>query len=153
MPDRERQESPPLDKRAGGGYHSPAWGPPEARRTPGETPPRSEGLMSSIPETNDTRFEAEVLKSDGPVLVDFGAEWCHPCRQLEPIVEELAREWDGQVKVLRLDIDANLDTTMRFGVMGVPTLILFKGGEAVDRLTGFMPKQRILDRFAPHLDA
>ena len=107
--------------------------------------------MANLPELNDDNFEAEVLGSELPVLVDFGAEWCHPCKQLDPIVEELATEWDGQVKVMKLDIDVNVNTTMRFGVMGVPTLILFVRGEPVERLTGFMPKKKILAKLEPHV--
>jgi thioredoxin 1 len=107
--------------------------------------------VAGIPETTDAGFQAEVLEAEIPVLVDFGAEWCLPCRQLDPIVEELAEEWQGMVKVVHLDIDANLETTMRFGVMGVPTLLLFIQGEPVERLNGYMPKRRILEKLGPHL--
>ncbi len=108
--------------------------------------------MANLPELSDASFDAEVLQAEGPVLVDFGAEWCHPCRQLDPIVEELAREWAGKVKVFHLDIDANVDTTMKFGVMGVPTLILFVDGQPRERLTGYVPKKRIVKQLAPHLN-
>jgi thioredoxin 1 len=108
--------------------------------------------MANLPEVVDATFEAEVKQAKGPVLVDFGAEWCHPCRQLDPIVEELAQEWDDKVKVLALDIDANPATTMSLGIMGVPTLILFKDGEPVARLTGYHPKKRILREFDSYLD-
>ena len=107
--------------------------------------------MVFITSVGDDTFTAEVLKADQPVLVDFGAEWCHPCKQLDAIVEELAEEWDGQVKVCKLDIDANLNTTMSLGIMGVPTLILFIEGEPVERLIGFVPKNRIIDKLSPHL--
>lgn len=107
--------------------------------------------MAGIPETTDASFQAEVLEAELPVLVDFGAEWCRPCRQLDPIVEELASEWQGKVKVVHLDIDANLETTMRFGVMGVPTLLLFVQGLPVERLNGYNPKRRILEKLNPHL--
>jgi thioredoxin 1 len=107
--------------------------------------------MADVSEVSDDTFEAQVLQSDLPVLVDFGAEWCHPCRQLDPIVEELAQEWQGRVKVVKLDIDGNVDTTMRYGVMGVPTLILFIGGEDKERLVGYQPKKRILAKFEPHV--
>ena len=107
--------------------------------------------MVFITSVGDDTFTAEVLKADQPVLVDFGAEWCHPCKQLDAIVEELAEEWDGQVKVCKLDVDANLNTTMSLGIMGVPTLILFIDGEAVERLIGFVPKNRIIDKLSPHL--
>lgn len=107
--------------------------------------------MAKLPELTDDTFEAEVLQSDLPVVVDFGAEWCHPCKQLDPIVEELAGEWDGKAKVFRIDADENVDTTMRFGVMGLPSLILFKGGEPRERLQGFQSKSRILKEFGPHI--
>ncbi|MEJ2550251.1 MAG: thioredoxin [Anaerolineales bacterium] len=109
--------------------------------------------MANLPQITDENFDAEVLESDIPVLVDFGAAWCHPCKQLDPIVDELAQEWNGKVKVVKLDIDANVDTTMRFGVMGVPTLLLFVKGEPVGRLTGFMPKNRILSKLEEHIPA
>ena len=107
--------------------------------------------MAAIGELSDADFEVEVLRSKVPVLVDFGAEWCQPCKQLDPIVEELAAEWGGAVKVLKLDVDANVENTMKFGVLGVPTLILFVDGKPVERLTGFMPKKRISERLTPHL--
>jgi thioredoxin 1 len=104
-----------------------------------------------ITEVTDSSFDSEVLHSDLPVLVDFGAEWCHPCKQLDPIVEQLAEEWRGRVKVTKLDIDSNVQTTVQYGVMGVPTLILFVQGQPKERLSGFQPKARIIERLAPHL--
>ena len=102
---------------------------------------------------NDATFTAEVLEADTPVLVDFTAEWCGPCRQLAPIVDQLASEYAGRMSVGRLDIDANVEITTRYGVMGVPTLILFKGGRPVERWMGFVPKQRIVDKLKKHLSA
>ena len=96
--------------------------------------------MSSLPKVSDASFDQEVLKSDLPVLVDFSAEWCGPCKSLAPIVESLAEEYDGRVKFVQLDIDENRQTPSSFGIMAVPTLILFKGGEVVDKVTGFKPK-------------
>ncbi|MEN8152188.1 MAG: thioredoxin [Planctomycetota bacterium] len=96
--------------------------------------------MSSLPEVTDSTFEAEVLKSDLPVLVDFSAEWCGPCKSLAPIVEELAGEYEGRVKFLTLNIDNSRQTPSAFGIMAVPTLILFKNGEVADKVTGFKPK-------------
>ena len=107
--------------------------------------------MATITDVTDATFEPEVVEEGGVVLVDFGAEWCHPCKQLDPVVEELADEWDGRVRVMKLDIDNNVDSTMKYQVMGVPTLILFKDGEPVERLTGFMPKKKIIDKLTPHL--
>jgi thioredoxin 1 len=107
--------------------------------------------MSSLPATSDATFDVDVLRAGLPVLVDFGAEWCHPCKQLEPIVEELAAAWDGKVRVVTLDIDQNLATTMKYGVMGVPTLILFIDGQAKERVSGYQPKRKILEKLGPLL--
>ena len=107
--------------------------------------------MAAISTTSDAAFEADVLNADLPVLVDFGAEWCHPCKQLDPIVEELAAEWQGKVRVVKLDIDQNVSTTMKYGVMGVPTLMLFVGGQVKERLSGYQPKRKILDKLEPSL--
>jgi thioredoxin 1 len=107
--------------------------------------------MSNLIEINDETFENEVLQADTPVLVDFGAVWCGPCKMLDPVVEELAADWDGQVKVVKLDVDHNPDTAMSYQVMGVPTLMLFNGGEVKERLTGYMPKNKIINKLAPHL--
>ena len=109
--------------------------------------------MSPLPEVTDASFEGEVLRTGGPVLVDFGAEWCHPCRKLDPLIEELAGEWGPRVKVVHVDADRNVDTTMRFQVMGLPTLILFVGGQPVARLQGFQPKKRVAETVAAHLGA
>lgn len=107
--------------------------------------------MAEIKHIDDASFESEVLKTGETVLVDFGAQWCHPCKQLDPIVDAIAADLSGKLKVVKLDIDENINSTMKWGVMGVPTLILFKDGEPVERLTGFMPKDRILDKLSPHL--
>ena len=109
--------------------------------------------MANVAEVSDATFEKQVLKSDLPVMVDFGAEWCHPCRELDLIIEELAGEWQGKVRFVKLDIDVNVNTTMRYGVMGVPTLILFVGGVDKERLVGFQPKKRIQSKFEPFLTA
>lgn len=107
--------------------------------------------MANLPIVTDETFKQKVLNSNGPVLLDFGAEWCHPCKQLDPVVEELAQAWDGHVKVFALDIDSNMTTTMQMGVMSVPTLILFLEGMPVVRITGYQPKERILQKLEPHL--
>lgn len=85
-------------------------------------------------------FEGEVLKSDLPVLVDFWAEWCGPCRMVAPIVEELAGEYAGRVKVAKVDVDDNQRLAMRYNIMSIPTLGVFRGGEMIERIVGYMPK-------------
>jgi thioredoxin 1 len=88
----------------------------------------------------DTTFKQEVLDSNVPVLVDFWAAWCSPCKMIAPIVEALAEEYDGQVKVAKLDVDANPITPGMFGIMSIPTLMLFRGGKAEERIVGYQPK-------------
>lgn len=107
--------------------------------------------MAKIAEVTDAHFDREVLQAAGPVLVDFGAEWCHPCRKLDPLIEELAGEWGTRVKVVHVDADANVATTMRYEVMGLPTLILFVAGQAVARLQGFQPKKRVAEAVEAYL--
>jgi thioredoxin 1 len=107
--------------------------------------------MAEVADLTDASFKSDVLESSVPVLVEFGADWCQPCRQLDPIINELAREWADRVKVAKLDVDHNVDSTMQFGVMSVPTLILFVNGDARERLTGFVSKKRILEKLGPHL--
>ncbi|NOZ28980.1 MAG: thioredoxin [Chloroflexi bacterium] len=101
----------------------------------------------------DATFEEEVLQSDIPVLTDFWAEWCGPCKMIAPILEEIAEEYDGKLKVAKLDVDQNPATMTTYGIMSIPTLILFKNGEEVERLIGAMPKARLLSKIKPHLEA
>lgn len=89
---------------------------------------------------NDLNFEQEVVKSDSPVLVDFTAVWCGPCRQIAPLVDQLADEYEGRAKVAKLDIDESPETARRFQIRGVPTILIFKGGEVVDQQVGLAPK-------------
>ncbi len=107
--------------------------------------------MADIPKLSETAFETEVLKSSLPVMVDFTAIWCGPCKMLEPVVAQLSKEWGGKVKVVQLDVDDNSNLAMQYGVMGVPTLILFVGGKPVQRLTGYQPKDRILAKFSAYI--
>ncbi|MBQ4382585.1 MAG: thioredoxin [Oscillospiraceae bacterium] len=95
--------------------------------------------------TSEDMFRTEVLESDKPVLVDFFATWCGPCKMLAPVVEEIAAEKAGQVKVVKLDVDEVGGVAMDYGVMSIPTLIYFKNGEAVETMVGFRPKEAILD--------
>jgi thioredoxin 1 len=90
----------------------------------------------NVMELTDQNFEAEVLKSDQPVLVDFWAEWCQPCRMLTPTIEKLAKDYKGKVKVGKVDTDANRDVSMRFGISAIPTVILFKGGQVAQKFVG-----------------
>ena len=99
----------------------------------------------------DDQFEQEVLKSDIPVLVDFYADWCGPCKAQVPALEAVARSFDGRVKVLKLNVDDNQNTALKFSVQSIPTLILFKNGKVVDQLIGAAPKERIRRMVRKHL--
>ncbi|MGH7409575.1 MAG: thioredoxin [Candidatus Methylomirabilis sp.] len=96
-------------------------------------------------------FEAEVIKSDIPVLADFWAEWCGPCKMVAPVLEAIAEEYDGELKIAKLDVDKNGETAKRYGVKSIPTLILFTNGQSVERLVGAMPKEQLLSRIRPYL--
>ena len=91
----------------------------------------------------DSNFQAEVIDSDVPVLVDFWASWCSPCKMIAPIVEELASEYEGKVKVAKVDVDANPATPGMFGIMSIPTLMIFRGGKAEERIVGYQPKNSL----------
>jgi len=111
------------------------------------------GRMASnaIFEVTDTNFDQDVLKSDQPVLVDFWATWCGPCRAIAPIVEELATEYLGKVKVGKMDVDRNSATPMRYGVRGIPTLLVFKGGQVKEQIVGYVPKEKIQQALDKHV--
>lgn len=97
----------------------------------------------SVVNTTDASFEADVLKSDTPVLVDFWAEWCGPCKMLAPVLDEVATEMGNTVKVVKVNIDESPETPSQFGVRGIPTLMMFKGGELVSTKVGVMPKSAL----------
>ncbi|GAA4287975.1 thioredoxin [Georgenia daeguensis] len=107
--------------------------------------------MSNVPAVTDATFDAEVLQSDTPVLVDIWATWCAPCRRTEPIIEELAAEHGDKIRFLKLDADANVETVTKYGVVSIPTFNLYSGGEVVKSLVGARTKKQFLDELAEYL--
>jgi len=105
--------------------------------------------MSELAHVSQADFQKEVLEAGLPVLVDFTAVWCGPCKMIDPIVSQLAQEWAGKVKVVALDVDDNPDLAMQYQVMGVPTLMLFINGQPSQRVSGYQPKDRIVAKFKP----
>lgn len=102
-------------------------------------------------EVTDANFEKEVLNADTPVLVDFWAVWCGPCKIIAPVVEEIAKEYDGRIKVGKLDVDNNPDVSLKFGIRSIPTLMIFKGGKIVEQIIGAVPKRNLVDKLLPHM--
>lgn len=102
-------------------------------------------------EANEASFQEEVLDAELPVLVDFSAEWCGPCKMVDPIVHELSEEWAGKVKVVKVDADESPNILMQYGIMGIPTLMFFVGGEVKERVTGFQPKKNLVKKFEKHI--
>lgn len=108
--------------------------------------------MTEINHISDDSFQSDVLQADKPVLVDFTAVWCGPCKMLDPVVKQLAQEWAGKVKFVMVDVDSNPNVTMNYQVMGVPTLMMFVNGRPVERVSGYQPKDRLVNKFSPHIN-
>ena len=106
---------------------------------------------NGIVEVTDANFDQDVLKADQPVLVDFWATWCGPCRAIAPIVDELAKEYQGKIKVGKMDVDRNNATPMRYGVRGIPTLLVFKGVQVKEQIVGYVPKETIQKALDKHI--
>ncbi len=109
--------------------------------------------MTELKYITEADFQNEVLNEEKPVLVDFTAGWCQPCKMVDPIVKKLAEEWEGKVKVVKLDADQNPNIMMRYQVLGIPTLMLFQGGQVKERVTGYQPKEKLVNKLNPHLSS
>jgi thioredoxin 1 len=109
--------------------------------------------MATIPEVTDANFQAEVLESDVPVLVDFWAPWCGPCRIVAPVLEQMADERGGDLKIVKLNVDDNQQTAASFEVLSIPTLILFRGGQVAKKVIGAYPKRKLEEELEPALAA
>jgi thioredoxin 1 len=107
--------------------------------------------MSATAEVTDTSFKNEVLESELPVLVDFWAPWCGPCRMVAPVVDEIAQQYEGQVKVVKLNTDENPNIASQYGIRSIPTLMIFKGGQRVDMVVGAVPKTTLADTLKKYL--
>ena len=110
-----------------------------------------EATISTPVPVSDASFDRDVLGADVPVLVDFWAAWCGPCKMIAPVLEEIAEENGDRIRIAKLDVDSNQNTAIQYGVQSIPTLILFKDGQPVERVVGYMPKERLLSHLEQHL--
>jgi len=101
---------------------------------------------------SDTNFKQEVLDAEEPVLVDFWAEWCMPCRMLGPTVDQIAKAYEGKLKVCKINVDESADTASKYEIMSIPSIMIFKGGQAVEKIVGLVPKEEIESKLKPHLE-
>jgi thioredoxin 1 len=107
--------------------------------------------MSTPVHVTDDSFEQDVIQADQLTVVDFWAVWCAPCIHIAPMLEEMAAEYDGQLKVAKLNVDENPNTAGAYGIMSIPTLLVFKDGKPVERIVGYMPKESLMDKIKPHM--
>lgn len=107
--------------------------------------------MAGVPYVTEQNFQSEVLDSPLPVLVDFTAAWCGPCKMVAPIIAQLHAEWQGRVKVVQCDADQNPNILMKYGIMGIPTIMLFKDGQVAERVTGYQPKDKLVGKMRVHI--
>lgn len=108
-------------------------------------------MGSATIQVTDATFEAEVLRSPLLTVTDFWAEWCMPCKRIAPILDQIAAEYAGKIRIAKVDVDANPATPARFGITGIPTLLVFKNGALVETIVGFLPKDKLLEKILPHL--
>lgn len=108
-------------------------------------------MSDEIIHSSDAAFENDVLKSELPVLVDFWATWCGPCRMIVPLIDELALTYKGRLRVVKVNVDENREVPARYGIMGIPTLLLFKGGEMMESIVGVVPRNRLVDAVSKYL--
>ncbi len=107
--------------------------------------------MSNSAAVTDATFEQEVIKSETPVLVDFWAEWCGPCKAMAPVLDQISVEQADRLRIVKVDVDENSEYAGRLGIMSIPTMVLFKDGEPVERIVGFHPKDQLIRKLNPHL--
>lgn len=107
--------------------------------------------MGNVISINDENFESEVINSTIPVVVDFWATWCGPCRKLSPVVDEIAQTYDGKVKFVKVNVEESIETAKKYSISGLPSLLVFKNGEAVERMAGLMPKSTIISNVEKHI--